>query len=180
MSIEWYVINTFSGHENKVQNLLIKKIESLGMEEQIPSVKIPTMEVVEMKDGKKKIRNKKIFPGYVMLEMEINDDTVTLIKGIPSVTGFVGVIGDGPPKPLTRQEVDAMFSRTGESGETEKMVLDVEYSIGENVKVVDGPFVSFTGIVEEVYPEKARVKVKVEIFGRATPVELNYDQVDKI
>ncbi len=181
MSKKWYIINTFSGHENKVKLALEKKVESLGITDDIVEVRIPTDEVQEVKDGKKKVTQKKRFPGYVLVQMELTDYTWTVVKGIPSVTNFVGGVGTGKPKPLSDADVAAIFEsnvREQESGS--RPVFDVEYSVGEHVKVIEGPFSSFTGVVEDVYPEKGRLKVKVEIFGRATPVDLDFLQVGKV
>lgn len=180
MAKEWYVIHTFSGHENKVKQTLEKKVQSLGLEEQIIQVKIPTVEVPEVKDGKKKVTSKKFFPGYALIEMELNDETWSVVKSIQGVTNFVGAFGTNKPKPLTRQEVDSLFDQMGEQTSREKAAIVVDFSVGEHIKVVDGPFSNFSGVIEEVYPEKGRLRVKVEIFGRGTPVELDFLQVGKI
>lgn len=180
MTKEWYVVNTFSGHENKVKLILEKKVEELGLGDQICSVKIPTMEVTEMKEGKKKTKSKKFFPGYVLIEMDYNDVTVTVVRGIPGVTNFIGIIGDRPPRPLSKREVEVLFSDMGDGSGAEKVAMTVEFAVGEHVKVIDGPFGNFTGVVEDVSPEKGRLRVKVEIFGRGTPVELSFAQVEKI
>ncbi len=181
MSKKWYIIHTYSGHENKVKLALEKKVESLGLTEEISEVRIPTIEVQEVKDGKKKVRSKKVFPGYVLVRMVLNDATWTIVKGIPSVTNFVGAFGSSKPKPLSDSEVASLFDSLGGEQKTgEKPAFGVEYSVGEHVKVIEGPFSNFSGIVEEVYPEKGRLKVKVEIFGRATPVDLDFLQVGKL
>jgi len=180
MAKEWYVVHTFSGHENKVKLALEKKVESLGLQEQIYEVKIPTIEVPEMKDGKKKIISKKFFPGYVLVEMEMNDEAWTVVKSINGVTNFVGGIGTGRPKPLSRDEVDSLFDQLGEQKTREKASMVMNFSVGEHVKVIDGPFSNFSGMIEEVYPDKGRLRVKVEIFGRGTPVELDFVQVGKL
>ncbi len=180
MSKEWYVIHTFSGHENKVKLALEKQIENLGLQEKIFQVKIPTVEVPEVKDGKKGVKVRKFFPGYVLVEMELDDETWYVVKGIPSVTNFVGSYGSGKPKPLSRNEVSALFDQMGEQKSREKVSYVVDFSVGEHVKVIEGPFSNFNGVVEEVYPDKGRLRVKVEIFGRGTPVELDFMQVGKI
>lgn len=180
MAAEWYVIHTFSGHENKVKLTLEKKVEQQGLQEKVVQVKIPTVEVPEVKDGKKRMKTKKFFPGYVLVEMELNDETWSVVKSVNGVTGFVGAYGDAKPKPLSRSEVDSLFDYVGEQKTKEKTAVVVDFSVGEHVKVVDGPFSNFSGVVEEVYPEKGRLRVKVEIFGRGTPVELDFLQVGKI
>jgi transcriptional antiterminator NusG len=180
MAKEWYVVHTFSGHENKVKLALEKKIEGLGLHDRVFQVRIPTVEVPEVKDGKKRVRSKKFFPGYVLVEMELDDETWSLVKGIPGITNFVGAYGSNKPKPLSREEVSSLFDQMGEQKTKEKISTVVDFSVGEHVKVIDGPFNNFTGVVEEVYPEKGRLRVKVEIFGRGTPVELDFLQVGKI
>jgi len=180
MSKEWYVIHTYSGHENKVKQALEKKIESLGSEAGLFQVKIPTVEVPEVKEGKKRLKTKKFFPGYVLVEMEMNDNSWSLVKSTTGVTNFVGAIGTSKPKPLTRDEVSSLFNQLGEQKTKEKVSAVMDFSIGEHIKVIDGPFNNFNGTVEEVYPEKGRLRVKVEIFGRGTPVELDFLQVGKI
>ncbi len=180
MAKEWYVIHTYSGHENKVKLALEKKIKSLGLQNEIFQVKVPTIDVTEVKDGKKKIKSKKFFPGYVLVEMELNDNSWSVVKGIPGVTNFVGAHGLNKPRPLSREEVNSLFDQMGEQKTREKTTITMDFSVGEPIKVIDGPFSNFNGIVEEVYPEKGRLRVKVEIFGRGTPVELDFLQVGKI
>jgi transcriptional antiterminator NusG len=180
MAKEWYVIHTFSGHENKVKLTLEKKVESLGLQEKIFQVRIPTVDVPEVKDGKKKIKSKKFFPGYVLIEMELDDDTWSCVKGIQGVTNFVGAYGSNKPKPLSREEVNSLFDQMGEQKTKEKATFVMDFSVGEHIKVIDGPFSNFTGIVEAVVPEKGSLRVKGEIFGRGTPVELDFAQVGKI
>ncbi|OHD68268.1 MAG: transcription termination/antitermination factor NusG [Spirochaetes bacterium RBG_16_49_21] len=180
MGKEWYVVHTFSGHENKVKRALEKKVEGLGLLDRVFQVRIPTVEVPEVKDGKKRIKSKKFFPGYVLVEMELDDDTWSLVKSIPGITNFVGAYGSNKPKPLSREEVSSLFDQMGEQKTKEKIAAVVDFSVGEHVKVIDGPFNNFSGVVEEVNPEKGRLRVKVEIFGRGTPVELDFLQVGKI
>ncbi len=181
MAKRWYIIHTYSGHENKVKAALEIKVKNLGLIEDISDVKIPTVEVVEVKDGKKKIKLKKVFPGYVLVRMELDDTTWGVVKGVPGVTNFVGAFGTNKPKPLSDSEVASLFDSLGGEQKTgEKASITIDFSIGEHVKVIDGPFNNFTGTVEEVYPEKGRLKVKVEIFGRGTPVDLDFLQVGKI
>jgi transcriptional antiterminator NusG len=180
MTKEWYVVHTYSGHENKVKLALEKKVKNLGLQNEIFQVKVPTVDVPEVKDGKKKVRTKKYFPGYVLVEIELNDNTWSVIKSIPGVTNFVGAYGSNRPKPLSRDEVNSLFDQMGEQKTREKVSIAMDFSVGEPVKVIDGPFSNFNGIVEEVYPDKGRLRVKVEIFGRGTPVELDFLQVGKI
>jgi len=181
MAKRWYIIHTYSGHENKVKVALEIKVKNLGLVEEISDVKIPTVEVMEVKDGKKKVKSKKVFPGYVLVRMELNDNTWSVVKGVPGVTNFVGAFGTNKPKPLSDSEVASLFdSLGGEQKAGEKTSVTVDFAIGEHVRVIDGPFNNFTGVVEEVYPEKGRLKVKVEIFGRGTPVDLDFLQVGKI
>lgn len=180
MAKEWYVIHTFSGHENKVKLALEKKVENLMMQDKIFQIKIPTVDVPEIKDGKKKIKTKKFFPGYVLVELELNDETWSIVKNIPGVTNFVGAYGSNKPKPLSRDEVASLFDQMGEQKAREKATVAMDFSVGEHIKVIDGPFSNFSGVVEEVFPDKGRMRVKVEIFGRGTPVELDFIQVGKI
>ena len=180
MAKEWYVVHTYSGHENKVKLTLEKEVEKRLLSEKVFQVRIPTVEVPEVKDGKKRVRSKKFFPGYVLVEMEFDDETWGLVKSINGVTTFVGAYGSSKPKPLSREEVSSLFDQMGEQKAKEKISTVVDFSVGEHVKVIDGPFNNFTGVVEEVHPEKGRLRVKVEIFGRGTPVELDFLQVGKI
>jgi len=180
MSIEWYVIHTYSGHEMKVLHALENKIKNFALEDKILQIKIPSIDVPEIKDGKKKVKSKKFFPGYVLLEMELNDETWSTVKNTPGVTNFVGSYGTNKPKPLTKNEVNSLFDQIGSHRETERVSVEIDFSIGEHIKVIDGPFNNFSGVIEEVYPEKGRVRVKVEIFGRGTPVELDFLQIGRI
>jgi transcription termination/antitermination protein NusG len=180
MTKEWYVIHTFSGHENKVKLALEKKITGMNLQEKIFQVRIPTVEIQEVKDGKKKLKSKKFFPGYVLVELELDDTTWSVVKSIPGVTNFVGAYGSNKPKPLSREEVSSLFDQMGEQKTTEKISAVMDFSVGEHIKVIDGPFNNFSGVVEEVFPDKGRLRVKVEIFGRGTPVELDFLQVGKI
>ena len=181
MTKEWYVIHTYSGHENKVKLTLEKKVENLGLQDKITQVRIPTIDVPEVKDGKKKIKSKKVFPGYVLVEMDFDDYTWGVVKSVPGVTNFVGAFDGSAPRALSKQEVSSLFDQMGEEKTSkEKVNVVIDFEIGEHVKVNDGPFNNFTGVIEEVFPDKGRVRVKVEIFGRGTPVELDYLQVGKI
>jgi transcriptional antiterminator NusG len=176
MTKHWYVVHTYSGYENKVQQNLEHKIKSLGMEDRIFKVSVPTEEVMEMKGGEKKISKRKIFPGYVLIEMEMGNDAWYIIKSIPGVTNFVG--SGGRPIPLTDTEVDNIKKQV--VAVKEKPRPKVAFERGESVKVIDGPFTNFTGKVEEVNPSKGKLKVSISVFGRATPVELDFLQVGKL
>jgi transcription termination/antitermination protein NusG len=185
MARGWYVIHTHSGHENKVKLTLEKKLRNLALEDDRDfRIKIPTVEVPEIKDGKKRLKSKKFFPGYVLIDVDLTDDVRKLVKDTPGVTNFLGVYdynkGTFEPKALSKSEVSSLFDQVGEQKTKEKVSAIMEFEVGEHVKVIDGPFSNFSGIVEEVNPEKGRLRVKVEIFGRGTPVELDFLQVGKI
>ncbi len=185
MEKEWYVLHTYSGHENKVKLTIEKKLANIGLEnERDFRIKIPTLEVPEIKDGKKRMKSQKFFPGYIIIEVALTDEVRKLIKDTPGVTNFLGTFdpskGTYEPKPLSRSEVSSLFEQPGEQKAKEKVSVAMDFSVGEHIKVIDGPFSNFSGIIEEVFPEKGRLRVKVEIFGRATPVELDFLQVGKI
>jgi len=174
---KWYVIHTYSGYENKVRANLLKRIETMSMKDQIFQVLIPTEDEVEIKDGKKKINKKKIYPGYLLLQMKLTDDSWYVVRNTTGVTGFVGSVGAGSkPIPLDEREVKGIFRQT----RTEVAKYKELFQKDEPVKVISGPFADFTGIVEEVYPDRAKLKVLITIFGRETPVEIEYGQVEKI
>lgn len=186
-SKEWYVIHTYSGHENKVKLAIEKKVKNLGLEDEIGDIKIPTFEDPYIsKNGKKKVRSRKIVPGYVLIEMALDDDNWndiwSVVKNTPGVTHFVGALGTtNRPRPLKKSEVNALlFDQMGEQKTKERISPVLDFSVGEHVKVIDGPFNNFSGVIEEIYPEKGRLRVKVEIFGRGTPVELDFIQVGKL
>jgi transcriptional antiterminator NusG len=174
--LKWYIVHTYSGHENKVKIAIEKMVEIENIKDQIAQVKIPTMEVAVMKDGRKKITKKKFMPGYILIEMVMNEENEYKIRKMPSVTGFVG---SKRPQALSDDELKNIFTEMVAS-DIEKKAPRVRYDIGESVRIVDGPFANFTGFVDEVYPDKGRLRVKVEIFGRSTPVELDYLQVGKV
>ena len=176
MAKEWYVIHTYSGHENKVKLALEKKISNLNLKDKVFQVRIPTVEIAEVKDGKKKIKSKKFFPGYVLVKMQLTDEAYHLIKNTPKVTGFLG--SDNKPMPLSDAEAERIIHQVQEGIERPKP--SVSFEVGEQVRVSDGPFASFNGTVEEVDEHAGRVKVSVSIFGRPTPVELEYSQVEKV
>ena len=176
MAKKWYVVHTYSGYENKVRQSLEERLQSQQMQEKVSRILIPTEDVIEIKGGKKRVSARKYFPGYIMVEMEMDDEVWYLIKNTPRVTGFLG--GKKDPTPLLDEEVRTLLKQM--EGERTKPTPKVLFDRGENVRVVDGPFTNFTGMVDEVSPERGKVKVMVSIFGRATPVELEFLQVEKI
>jgi transcription termination/antitermination protein NusG len=177
MEKQWYVVHTYSGYENKVKTNLEKRVESMDMQDKIFRVMIPTEEEVELKDGKKKTVTKKVFPGYVLVEMIMTDDSWYVVRNTPGVTGFVGSAGSGSkPTPLKSTEVDTILKQMG----VEDPKPRIDFVLKETVKVKEGPFAEFVGVIEEILPDKRKVKVHVNMFGRETPVELDYTQVEKI
>ena len=177
MSKKWYVVHAFSGFEKRVVSSLHEHIERAGMEDLFGEVLVPTEDVVELdRGGKKRTTERKFFPGYVLVEMEMNDDTWHLVKEVPKVMGFIGGTSDRPA-PITEKEADTILSRVQEG--VDKPRPKILFEPGEMVRVVDGPFNDFNGTVEEVNYEKSRLRVAVLIFGRSTPVELDFHQVEK-
>jgi len=176
MSKRWYVVHAFSGYEKKVQAALRERINLAGMQELFGEVLVPTEEVVEMRAGQKRKSERKFFPGYVLVEMDLNDDSWHLVKETPRVMGFIGGKAD-KPAPITQKEADTILRRIEDSGDTPKP--KTLFEPGEMVRVTDGPFNDFNGVVEEVNYEKSRIQVSVLIFGRSTPVELEFGQVEK-
>jgi transcriptional antiterminator NusG len=176
MSKRWYVIHAFSGFEKQVQRSLTERITRAGMEDMFGEILVPTEEVVEMKGGQKRRSDRKFFPGYVLIEMEMNDETWHLVKEVPKVMGFIGGTSDKPAA-ISQKEADTILSRVQEG--VDKPRPKILFEPGEMVRVVDGPFNDFNGTVEEVNYEKSRLRVAVLIFGRSTPVELNFHQVEK-
>ncbi|MBI3940854.1 MAG: transcription termination/antitermination protein NusG [Acidobacteria bacterium] len=172
----WYIIHTYSGFERKVAESLMNRVQAYGLQDQIGQILIPTEDVMEIKGGKKVVSSKLFFPGYILVEMEMTDETWHLVRNTPKVTGFVSQ--GQKPTPLTDEEVNQVVHRV--STTTEKPKPKFMYDRGEAVKIIDGPFSNFTGTVEEVNLEKNTLKVMVTIFGRATPVELEFIQVEKI
>lgn len=175
MSLQWYVVHAYSGFEKKVAQTIKEKAVQKGMAERISDVLVPTEGVVEIKKGKKVNTERKFFPGYVLVKMDMNDDTWHLIKSVPKVTGFLGA--QNKPKPISETEVQHIMQQVTEGGSTKKQ--GTLYEVGEQVKIIDGPFESFVGVIEDVDKEKGTLKVAVSIFGRATPVELEFMQVEK-
>jgi transcriptional antiterminator NusG len=176
MGKRWYVVHAFSGFEKQVQRSMAERITRAGMEDMFGDILVPTEEVVEMKGGQKRRSDRKFFPGYVLVEMEMNDDTWHLVKEVPKVMGFIGGTSDRPA-PITEKEADTILSRVQEG--VDKPRPKILFEPGEMVRVVDGPFNDFNGTVEEVNYEKSRLRVAVLIFGRSTPVELDFHQVEK-
>jgi transcriptional antiterminator NusG len=174
--MRWYVVHAYSGFEAQVMRLLKERIERSGMQEHFGDVLVPTEEVVEMRDGKKRKSDRKFFPGYVLVQMDMNDDSWHLVKSVPKVMGFIGGSSDRPA-PISDVEADTILQRVQEG--TEKPRPKILFEPGEVVRVVDGPFNDFNGVVEEVDYDKSRLKVAVLIFGRSTPVELEFGQVEK-
>jgi len=175
MGMKWYGVHTYSGYENKVKANLEERIRSLGAEELFGDILIPSETVVELRKGERKTSQRKFFPGYILVQMELNNETWHIVKDTPKVTGFVGGVNNPPAIP--DEEVNKITSRMVEGVERPKP--KVEFEVGETVRVVDGPFLNFTGVVEDVKPDKGKLKVMVSIFGRTTPVELEFIQVEK-
>ncbi|RMH08119.1 MAG: transcription termination/antitermination protein NusG [Nitrospirae bacterium] len=178
MAKSWYVIHTYAGYEGRVKASLTERANQLGLQDQIGQVLVPTEEVIEIKDGKRRASKRKVFPGYVLVELEdpVTDETVAMIKDTPKVTGFVGQ--SSKPTPLTQEEAERLLKQL-ESGMTIPRE-QVVFSKGDNVRIIDGPFMGFNGLVDEVDVEHGRVKALVSIFGRSTPVELAFSQVEKV
>jgi transcriptional antiterminator NusG len=176
MTKRWYVVHAYSGFEKSVQRTLVERIARAGMQDKFGQILVPVEEVVEMKGGQKSISERKFFPGYVLVEMDMDDESWHLVKSTPRVTGFIGGTAT-KPTPITQKEVDKIMAQMQEG--VEKPRPKVLFETGEMVRVKDGPFTDFNGTVEEVNYEKSRLRVSVTIFGRATPVELEFAQVEK-
>ena len=177
MSKRWYVIHTYSGYENRVKSDLEHRIETMGMQDRIFDIEIPVERVTEIKEGgKRETKDAKIFPSYVLVRMEMDDDAWTCVRNTPGVTGFLG--GNGKPAPLSRDEYNKMMRRTNKGEAPKRTAVDLE--VGSTVRVTSGPLADFDGKISEVNAESGKVKVMLTIFGRETPVELNLDQVSVI
>lgn len=177
MEKNWYVVHTYSGYENKVKTNLEKRVESMGMQDKIFRVVVPEEEETDIKNGKKKVVKRKVFPGYVLVELVMTDDSWYVVRNTPGVTGFVGSSGAGSkPTPLLPEEINSILKHLGVNDKP----IDIDFEVGETVKVKEGPFANFSGAIEEIDRDKAKIKVLVNMFGRDTPVELEYTQVEKI
>ncbi len=173
----WYIIHAYSGFENKVKESILSEAERMGLSQLVEQVEVPTETVTEVKRGKKVQVERKFMPGYVLAKLSMNDDIYHLVKNTPKVTGFLG--SSGKPQAISEGEAARYFGAQKEAEAAPKHKVNVDYEIGDSVKVLDGPFASFNGVVEELDFEKNRVKVSVSIFGRATPVELDFEQVER-
>ncbi|MCM3588483.1 transcription termination/antitermination protein NusG [Mesobacillus maritimus] len=177
MEKNWYVVHTYSGYENKVKTNLEKRVETMGMQDKIFRVVVPEDEETDIKNGKKKVVKRKTFPGYVLVELVMTDDSWYVVRNTPGVTGFVGSSGHGSkPTPLLPEEVAMILKRMG----VEEQRIDIDFELGETVKVSEGPFANFTGSIEEIDKDKGKLKVLVNMFGRDTPVELEFSQIEKL
>jgi transcription termination/antitermination protein NusG len=177
---QWFVIHSYAGYENKVKSNIESRIASMNMEERIFEVIIPMEDVIEFKNGKKQVVSKKVFPGYLLCRIDLNDDSWYVVRNTPGVTGFVG--SASKPTPLTRREVEKILQVTedGTEAATKKSKPKLEYEVGESVRVKEGPFADFTGTIDEINETSLKLKVLVNIFGRETPVELDFVQVAKL
>ncbi|NIM20104.1 MAG: transcription termination/antitermination factor NusG [Candidatus Latescibacteria bacterium] len=174
--LKWYVVHTYSGHENKVKENILKMINASSIKEQFGRLIVPTEEVAEMKKGKKTITTHKFFPSYILIEMHMTDDSWHLVNGIPGVTSFVGA--GRKPQPLSHQEVERVLGRMDKEKQT--IVPEIPFTLGEHIRIKDGPFSDFTGVIDEINAERGKLKVLVSIFGRETPVELDFLQVEPL
>lgn len=176
MPMNWYVVHTYAGFENKVKTSILETVAKLGLQDKISQILVPTEEVLSLKGGKKRKSQRKFFPGYILVEMELDDNTWHIVKDTPKVTGFVG--GSTNPTPLSEEEVKHILKQA-EEGAVAPTQPKVAYQKGDRVRVIDGPFSSFIGTVEDVNPSHGRLTVMVSIFGRSTPVELEFLQVER-
>jgi transcriptional antiterminator NusG len=175
----WYIIHAYSGFENKVKDQILADAHRMGLDALVESVEVPTEKVTEIRRGKKVTSDRKFFPGYVLAKLNLNDDVYHLVKNTPKVTGFLGP--NGKPQAISEAEAARILSTREEAAAAApKAKIKVDYEIGDAVKVLDGPFASFNGVVEELDFDRSRVKVSVSIFGRATPVELEFEQVERV
>jgi len=171
---EWYVVHSYSGYENKVKKNLEQRIETMGMQDKIYRVVVPTEEEVEIRDGQRRSSRKRVFPGYVLVHMVLDDESWYVVRNTPGVTGFVGL--GAKPTPLSDEEVDKILKRM----EEEQPTIKVSFRVGETVRIVEGPFTDFMGLVDELFPDRGKVRVLVSFFGRETPVEMDFLQVERI
>ncbi len=176
MAMRWYVVHAYSGFEAQVKKVLENRVAASDLKDRFGQILVPTEEVVEMRDGQKRRSERKFFPGYVLVEMDMNEDTWHMVKEVPKVLGFIGGSSD-KPAPITEAEANAILNRVEEGVDSPRP--KVLFEVGEVVRVNDGPFNDFNGVVEEVNYEKSKMLVSVQIFGRSTPVELDFSQVEK-
>jgi transcriptional antiterminator NusG len=176
MALQWYVVHAYSNYEHKVKSSLLERVRRAGLESKFGEVLVPTEEVVEMREGQRRKSERKFFPGYVLVQMEMDDETWHLVKEVPKVLGFIGGSSD-KPAPITDKEAQAILNRVQEG--VDKPRPKILFEPGEVVRVTDGPFNDFSGVVENVNYEKSKVRVAVQILGRSTPVELDFSQVEK-
>jgi transcriptional antiterminator NusG len=175
----WYIIHAYSGFENKVKEQILADATRLGLDQLVEAVEVPTEKVTEVRRGKKVTSDRKFFPGYVLAKLHMNDDVYHLVRNTPKVTGFLG--SNGKPQPISEAEAARILNTKEEQATAApKTKVRVDFDIGDNVKVLEGPFASFNGLVEELDFDRSRVKVAVSIFGRATPVELEFEQVERV
>jgi transcriptional antiterminator NusG len=174
----WYIIHAYSGFENKVRDSIISEAERLGLSDGVEQVEVPTETVTEVKRGKKVQSERKFMPGYVLAKLNLTDDVYHLVKNTPKVTGFLG--SGNKPQPISEKDAARYFGGVAAAHAAPKKEISVDYDIGDQVKVLEGPFASFNGLVEELDFDKSKVKVSVSIFGRATPVELDFEQVELV
>ena len=172
----WYIIHAYSGFENKVRDQILADAERLGLSAHVEQVEVPVEHGVEVKRGKKVQTERKVMPGYVLAKLDMTDDVFHLVKNTPKVSGFLG--NQSKPQPISEAEAARYFGAREEADAAPKQQIKIDYEIGDSVKVLEGPFATFAGVVEELDFERSRVKVSVSIFGRATPVELEFDQVE--
>lgn len=172
----WYVVHTYSGHENKVRENIQKMINASSIKDHFGQIVVPTEEVAEMKKGKKTITTRKFFPSYILIEMLMSDEAFHLVSDLPGVTGFVGT--SSGPQPLTKPEVERILGRMDKEKQT--IIPEIPFTLGEHIRIKDGPFSDFTGVVDEINAERGKMRVLVSIFGRETPVELDFLQVENI
>ncbi|MBL8119504.1 MAG: transcription termination/antitermination protein NusG [Anaerolineae bacterium] len=170
----WYVVHCYSGYENKVRHAIEQRIETMGMRDKIFDVIVPTQEEIEVKDGKRRTVERRVFPGYILVEMKMDEDSWYVVRNTPGVTGFVGMGND--PTPLRAEEVKAIIDRM----ESNEVKVNVTYKVGQKVRIIDGPFNDFIGTVAAIDQDKSKVRVMVNFFGRDTPVELDFLEVEKV
>jgi len=176
LPMRWYVVHTYSGHENKVRENIQKMINTSSIKHHFGQIVVPTEEVAEMKKGKKTITTRKFFPSYILIEMNMSDEAFHLVSDLPGVTSFVGT--SSGPQPITKAEVDRIMGRMDKEKQT--IIPEIPFTLGEHIRIKDGPFSDFTGVIDEINAERGKLRVLVSIFGRETPVELDFLQVENI